>query len=78
MFFEFPYQKVGFSSKEWSLIPSGVKRIIRDYYLNGMDQIELEKYEYLKTDFSIRRAINKYRLRARPVLIVRAQDVSLV
>lgn len=76
MFFDFPYQRAGFSDKEWSLIPSGVKRIIRDYYLNGKDKAATEKYCFYETDFRIRRVEKHYGLDRRPRIAIRAAEFS--
>ena len=75
MFWDLPYQDIGFSHKEWQLIPSGVKRIIRDYYLNGGSRPETIKYSFHETDFRVRIIENKYNLRKRPHVVVRPCDL---
>lgn len=66
MFYNFNPSEAGFSDETWDAIPRTDKVIVRDWYLNGGNNDDTMLYGFYETDFSIRSAVNKYELRARP------------
>lgn len=68
MIFNFPFEDVGFDEEEWETIPRGDRCIIRDFHLNGGDTDQTAMFGYYETDRQIRKAVNMYHLRARPLL----------
>lgn len=72
--YHLPYEQLGFTKQEWESIPSRSRAIIRDFYINGRNITATQKYEYHMTDFSVRRIVQRYGLRQRPTLLVKAED----
>lgn len=78
MFIDFPYRDIGFSDEEWEAIPCGVRRVIRDYYLNRKNADQTMLYCYYDTGYQVRKVEREYKLEERPAIIVRADMLSLV
>lgn len=72
MFFNFPYESIGFSEEEWEDVSRTDKLIIRDFYLNGCDKDQTMLFGFYETDRKVRTAIKKYNLpqRVHPQLSV--------
>lgn len=66
MFYNFEPSEAQFSDEEWDTIPRTDKVIIRDWYLNGCNNDQTMMYGFYETEFKVRRAVDKYELRARP------------
>lgn len=78
MIYNLPFDQIGFQKQEWDSIPSGSRSIIRDFYLNGRNITATQEYEYHATDFSVRRVVQKYKLRQRPPLVIHPDDLRLI
>jgi len=76
MIYNFPYWQAGFHDEEWEDMPCGHKRIIRDFYLNSMEETSTILYDFFDTDFSIRRTVKRYGLNDREKVPVSVADFN--
>lgn len=78
MIYDFDFRRFNFTEDEWDEIPSGQKRLIRDYFLNGKDSVVTQMYRFDDTDCSVRLAVKRYALHNRPRLIVNLEEIEVV
>jgi hypothetical protein len=66
MFFQLPYKQLGFTDEEWEEITPGDRRLIRDWELNGRNELRTVLYNDYIDDSKIRKVLHHYQLRERP------------
>lgn len=77
MLYRFDHTQAGFTDEEWEDVSRGDKVIIRDWYLHGGDKEQVMLFNYYETDRQIRRAVNFYELRSRPLLQISLASFSI-
>ena len=78
MFWRIPHQRLGFSDEEWETMPSGHRRIVKSYVLNGYDREQTSLYEEYETVFQVRKVEKWYGLEQRPKIQLSVDDFCLV
>lgn len=66
MFFETPYRELGFRDDEWETVSPGDQRLIRDWILNGYNDLRVVIYDSYADDTRIKKLRQKYQLDERP------------
>lgn len=77
MLFNFDHREAGYTDDEWESIPRTDKVIIRDWHLHGGDKDQVMLFNFYETDRKIRRAVDIYELREKPLLQISLASLSL-
>ncbi len=76
-FFSTPYKELGFREDEWELISPGDQRLIRDWLLNGYNDMRTVIYDSYSDDTRIQKLRQKYALDERPKVKVSWTHIHL-
>lgn len=77
MFLDFRHRDLGFSDEEWEDMPRTHKVLIRDFALNGYDDIRTVLYDSYESDYELNKVKRVYQLSRRPRVQFSVQDFTI-